>query len=252
MSFSLDGRVAVVTGGARGIGRGIAGVYRQAGASVVIVDIDEQAAAGAARDLGDGVSAISADVTRKADHERVVQSVIAQHGRIDVLTHNVGIYPNRRITELTEADWDRVQAVNLKSLLFAVQAAVPAMRRQGGGRITVTSSITGPRVGYPGLSHYAASKAGVNGFIRSAALEFAADAITINGVEPGTVLTEGLRTHLSASDIDTMAADIPLGRLASPEDIAGAHLFLASDAAAYITGQTIVVDGGQILPETRL
>jgi 3-oxoacyl-[acyl-carrier protein] reductase len=123
------------------------------------------------------------------------------------------------------------------------------MRARGGGRLIFTSSITGPRVTSPGHGHYAASKAGINGFIRSAALEFAADRITVNGIEPGNILTEGMRMHRSPEFIEAMAAMVPLGRLGTPDDVANAALFLASDEAAYITGTTIIVDGGQILPE---
>ena len=123
------------------------------------------------------------------------------------------------------------------------------MRARGGGRMVFTSSITGPRVSSPGHGHYSASKAGINGFIRAAAIEFAGYGITVNGVEPGNILTEGMQMHRSAEFICQMAEAVPLGRLGTPDDIAGAVFFLASDDAAYITGTTIVIDGGQILPE---
>jgi 3-oxoacyl-[acyl-carrier protein] reductase len=125
------------------------------------------------------------------------------------------------------------------------------MRAQKRGRIVLMSSITGPRVSNPGVSVYAASKAGINGFIRSAALEFAADGITVNGIEPGNILTEGLSAGRSSEFVDNMVASIPLGRLGLPEDVANAALFLASDEASYVTGTTIIVDGGQILPEAK-
>ena len=135
---------------------------------------------------------------------------------------------------------------------MGVQASLPFLKAHSGGRIVVTSSITGPKVGQAGLSHYAASKGGINGFIRSAALELAPHKITINAVEPGNVLTEGVRELMRPEDIEAMAQAIPLKRLADPEDVAFAMLFLASDEASYITGQTLVVDGGQILPEFPL
>ena len=133
---------------------------------------------------------------------------------------------------------------------MTLKAVLPQMKKQQYGRILFTTSITGPRTGIPGQSHYAATKAGMNGLIHSAALELAKYNITINGVEPGNILTEGL-TELGKSHIDQMAASIPLGRLGRPEDVAYAMLFLASDEAAWITGTTIVVDGGQILPEAK-
>jgi 3-oxoacyl-[acyl-carrier protein] reductase len=132
-----------------------------------------------------------------------------------------------------------------------VKACLPHMKEEGYGRIVVTSSITGPRVGNPGLAHYAASKAGINGFIRTAAIEFAQHGITINAVEPGNILTPGMDAQIGADYIRAQEQSIPLGRLGEPEDIAHATLFLASDEAKYITGQSIIVDDGQILPESR-
>jgi 3-oxoacyl-[acyl-carrier protein] reductase len=245
----LEGRIALVTGAGRGIGRGIARVYAREGASVVVVDRDATTAREAADELG-GLACV-ADLTVRAEVDAAVAAAIERYGRLDVLTQNAGVYPTATLDEMTDAQWDLVQSINIKSLLYVVQACLPHLRARGGGaRITVTSSITGPRVGYPGLTHYAASKAAINGFIRAAALELAPDGITVNGVEPGTVLTEGVLEELATGDVDPIAAIIPLKRLGTPEDIAHAHLFLASDEAQYITGQTIVVDGGQILPET--
>ena len=139
--------------------------------------------------------------------------------------------------------------VNLKGCFLAAKAALKPMRDAGYGRMVFTSSITGPRVSSPGHGHYSASKAGINGFIRAAGLEFASYGITVNGVEPGNILTEGVKEQRSTEFIKAMEAHIPLGRLGTPEDVANAVTFLASDEAAYITGTTIIVDGGQILPE---
>jgi 3-oxoacyl-[acyl-carrier protein] reductase len=244
----LDGRVALVTGAGRGIGRGIARVYAREGAHVAVVDRDRESAVEAAAEIG-GLACV-ADLTVRSEVDRAVATTVERFGRLDVLTQNAGIYPTATLAEMTDEQWDLVQNVNLKSLLYVVQACLPHLRAAGTGRITVTSSITGPRVGYPGLTHYAASKAAINGFIRSAALELAPDGITVNGVEPGTVLTEGVLEELATGDVDPIAGVIPLKRLGLPEDIGHAHLVLASDEASYITGQTIVVDGGQILPET--
>ena len=148
-------------------------------------------------------------------------------------------------------EWDTVLAVNLRGCFVAIQACTAPMRAQKYGRIVLTSSITGPRVSSPGHGHYSASKAGINGLIRAAAIELAPDGITINGVEPGNILTEGMQAERSPEFIRAMEASVPLGRLGTPRDVAHAVLFLASDEAAYVTGTTIIIDGGQILPEAK-
>ncbi|MCL4800319.1 MAG: 3-oxoacyl-ACP reductase FabG [Burkholderiales bacterium] len=245
--FELNGHVALVTGGAKGIGKGIASVLRQAGASVIIADLDEAAGRASAAELGVAFKAL--DVGNQADCRRVVQTVVDEQGRLDILCSNVGIFPQASLDTMTEADWDKVQAVNLKSAFFMVQAALAPMRKQRYGRIVLTSSITGPVTGYPGWSHYGASKAGQLGFMRSAALECARDGITINAVMPGNILTEGLAAQ-GETYLEQMKAAIPVHELGRPEDIGHAACFLASREARYITGQTLIVDGGQILPES--
>jgi 3-oxoacyl-[acyl-carrier protein] reductase len=162
---------------------------------------------------------------------------------------NAGIYPWTLIENIEPDEWDNVLAVNLKGTYLAARAALAPMKTQRSGRMIFTSSITGPRVTSPGHGHYSASKAGINGFIKAAALEFASYGITVNGVEPGNILTEGIKEGRSAAFIQSMQDMVPLGRLGTPRDVANAVLFLASDDAAYITGTTIVVDGGQTLPE---
>src|SRR5690606_36966043 len=159
--------------------------------------------------------------------------------------------PSARLENLTEAEWDRVQAINLKGAFLTTKAALPHLRKTGKGRIVVTASITGPITGYPGWTHYGAAKAGLLGFIRSAALEVAKAKVTVNAVMPGNIMTEGMRAQ-PAEYIRETERDIPMGHLGDPEDIANAVLFLASDEASYITGQGIVIDGGQTLPESRL
>ncbi|MFO1131954.1 MAG: SDR family oxidoreductase, partial [Hyphomicrobiales bacterium] len=146
-------------------------------------------------------------------------------------------------------EWDKVLAVNLKGTFLAARAALPHMKAQKSGRMIFTSSITGPRVTSPGHGHYSASKAGINGFIKSAALEFSGYGITVNGIEPGNILTSGMQMHRSPEFIRSMEVAVPLGRLGTPRDIANCALFLASEDASYITGTTIIVDGGQTLPE---
>jgi 3-oxoacyl-[acyl-carrier protein] reductase len=179
----------------------------------------------------------------------VVAAAVAAHGGLDVVCCNAGIFPASPLAEMTPAELDEVLGTNLKGTFFTVQAALPSLRESGHGRVILTSSITGPITGYSGWSHYGASKAGQLGFMRSAALEFAKSGITVNAVMPGNIVTEGL-DDLGAGYLASMEASIPLGRLGSVADIANAALFLASDEAGYITAQTIVVDGGQTVPES--
>jgi 3-oxoacyl-[acyl-carrier protein] reductase len=172
-----------------------------------------------------------------------------RHGGLDVVCCNAGIFPAARLTEMTPEQLEEVLATNLKGTFFVVQAAIPALERSGRGRVIVTSSITGPITGYSGWTHYGASKAGQLGFMRSAALELARAGITINAIMPGNIITEGL-SDMGPEYLRSMEASIPLGRLGSIEDIASAALFLATEEAGYITGQTLVIDGGQTVPES--
>jgi 3-oxoacyl-[acyl-carrier protein] reductase len=253
-SVTLDGKIAIVTGASRGIGRGIAEVFARAGASTLLVARTKSAldeVAGGITSSGGSCETVVADVTRPEDMTRLADGTLERHGRIDVLCHNVGIYPETPLEDIELEEWDQVLRTNLTSTFLAVKACLPAMKEQRYGRIVLTSSITGARVGYPGLSHYAGTKAGMIGFMRTAAVELAAHGITINAVEPGSIRTEALR-ELGQDAIATMERVIPLGMLGEPEDVGYAALFLASDAARFITGQSIVVDGGQILPEIPL
>lgn len=247
MSERLKDKVALVIGGARGIGGGIAERFAEEGASIVIADLEDEAGSALADRLG-GVY-VRADISKADEAERVVETALARFGRLDILVQNAGIYPWTLIENTSPEEWDKVIAVNLGGCFHAARAALRPMKKQKSGRMLFTSSITGPHVTSPGHGHYSASKAGINGFIRSAALEFAGYGITVNGVEPGNILTEGMKAHRSAEFIKGMADAVPLGRLGTPRDVANAFLFLASDDAAYITGTTIVVDGGQLLPE---
>jgi 3-oxoacyl-[acyl-carrier protein] reductase len=247
----LDNKAAIVTGAGRGIGTGISNVLAREGAKILVVDIVKDLAKKTAERIqstGGVAFEFQADVTKYKDMERMALFAIEKFGRIDILCQNVGVYPSVSIEEMTEADWDKVLEVNLKSGFLSVKACLEQMKKQRYGKIVMTSSITGPRTAIPGLAHYAAAKSGINGFIKVAALEFAKYGITINGVEPGTVLTEGLQ-GLGPQFVREAEKRIPLGRLAMPEDIGNVVLFLASDESSYITGQTIIVDGGQTLPE---
>jgi 3-oxoacyl-[acyl-carrier protein] reductase len=252
MFTSIAGRAVVVTGGSRGIGKGVASVFARSGARVLVTGRDEEAAKATAAELGaDGaeVSYVLADVSRRDDCARMAQAAMDRLGGIDVLCANAGIFPDARLADMTEADVDQVLGTNLKGCIFSVQACLPALTASGHGRVILTSSITGPITGFPGWSHYGASKAGQLGFMRTAAIELAASGITVNAVMPGNIVTEGL-ADLGEDYLAQMSASIPMRRLGSVDDIGYAALFLASDEAGYITGQTIVVDGGQVLPES--
>jgi 3-oxoacyl-[acyl-carrier protein] reductase len=246
---SLQGRTAIVTGASRGIGRGIARVFSQAGANLVLMARGQEGLDAVAGELdGDRTLAVAGDVTSAYDLKRVVGVARERFGRLDVLVHNAGIYPESALDDVSLEEWHEVIDTNLTSTLLAVQACAPTMREQKQGRIVLVSSITGVRVGYPGLSAYSATKAGMLGFMRTVALELAPFGITINGVEPGSIRTEGL-AGLGEDAIALMIEHIPIGSLGEPEDIAHTALFLASDGARFITGQSVVVDGGQTLPE---
>lgn len=252
MFTSLQGRTAIVTGGSKGIGRGIAETFAAAGVNVVITgrteaDLDEAVTA-----LGGHpgkVSGVAADVSSQDDCRRVVETTVERHGGLDIVCANAGIFPSGRLEELSADDIEHVIGVNFKGTVFIVQAALSALEASGHGRVVVTSSITGPITGYPGWSHYGASKAAQLGFIRTAAMELAPKQITINAVLPGNIVTAGL-IEMGQDYMDQMAASIPAGRLGSVADIGNAALFFATDEAGYITGQTLVVDGGQVLPES--
>ena len=249
--IGIEGRVAIITGASAGIGRGIAQTFAQEGAKIVAASRNIEAGERLVqeiRDAGGDAIFVVADISRKLDNEKVAAAALERFGRIDILVHNAGIFWEVMLDDMTEDDWDRCHNLNLKGTLFSTQAVLPAMKRQKHGRILVTSSITGPKTGMPGFAHYGATKGGVNGFVRNAAVELAPHGITVNAVEPGNILTEGL-ADLGEDYLATMTKAIPLGKLGSPEDIAYAMAFLASDEAGWITGQTLTVDGGQTLPE---
>ena len=249
MSNRLEGRVALVIGAARGIGAGIAELFVEEGAKVIIADNLVELGQETAKRL-DG-KFISINVSKFEDNQAAVALAVSSYGGLDIVVQNAGIYPWTLIENTSPEEWDDVLAVNLKGTFLSARAALPAMKQRGGGRMVFMSSITGPRVTSPGHGHYSASKAGINGFIKAAALEFSSYNITVNGIEPGNILTDGMKEHRSAAFIKMMEEGIPLGRLGTPRDVANAALFLASDDASYITGTTIIVDGGQTLPEGK-
>ena len=252
MLAPIAGRVAIVTGGSRGIGKGIATRLARVGVKVMIAARGEDAAlaaVGEIRDAGGTGDHVLADVGSPEGCDRIAQAAIERFGGIDILCSNAGIFPPKPLREMTAADIDEVININLRGTMLMVKSCLPALEKSGHGRVVLTSSITGPITAIPGMTHYGASKAGQLGFMRIAAMELAGAGITVNAVLPGNIRTEGL-AGLGEDYERQMTASIPLKRLGSVDDIANAVLFLVSDEAAWITGASIVVDGGQILPES--
>jgi len=249
MSSSLNGRSVLITGGSKGIGKGIAQVFAEAGAKVAIVARHPDQAEAAARAIGHGAYGLAGDVTSLESMEAAMLAAVRHSGGLDVLCANAGIFPPAKLEEMTSEQWDEVIDTNLKGTFHAVRAAIPYLKQSDQGRIVLTSSITGPVTGYPGWTHYGASKAGQLGFMRTACIELAKYGITVNAVLPGNIITEGL-DGMGAEYQASMAASVPLKRLGTVADIGHAALYFASREAGYVTGQTIIVDGGQILPES--
>ncbi len=251
--FDLQSTSVVVTGGSKGIGRGIASVFATAGADVAIAarsttELDSVVAELDA--LGSGkVLGIKTDVTDPVACAELAASVIDAFGGIDVVCANAGIFPEAPLATMTPAQLGEVLDVNVKGNVFTVQACLDALIASGRGRVILTSSITGPITGFPGWSHYGASKAAQLGFMRTAAIELAPHGITVNAVLPGNIFTEGL-ADMGEDYIAGMTKAIPAGALGKPEDIGHLAAFLATVEAGYITGQAIAVDGGQVLPES--
>jgi 3-oxoacyl-[acyl-carrier protein] reductase len=251
----LLGKVAIVTGAGQGIGRAIAECFAREGARVVVATRTPEhgeATVSAVRATGGDAIFRPLDVGDGRAVQALVDGIAAELGRLDIVVHNAAAFSHNRVEAMDDAVLDHLLNVNLKACFTLARAAIPHLRRAGGGRFLVTSSVTGPRVAIPGTAHYAASKGGVNAFIRTLALELADDRITVNGVEPGFIDTAALDRLKARFGDDALARYIPAKRLGRPEEVAHAMLFLASDEASYITGQTLVVDGGSTLPETPL
>jgi len=249
MLTPIKGKSVIVTGASKGIGKGIARVFAKQGAKVMVVGRDGKAAAAAAAEIGHGAQSFSADVADWAQSQAMAKATAEAFGGIDVLCANAGVYPQTKLEEMDPAEWDLVMGTNLKGNFLSVKACLPWLKKSGEGRVILTSSITGPVTGFPGWAHYGASKSGQLGFMRTTCIELAKYGITVNAVLPGNIITEGLE-GLGEDYLKTMAASIPLKKLGRVEDIGNAALFLASREANYITGQTIIIDGGQILPES--
>ena len=249
MLTSIKGKSVIVTGGSKGIGRGIATVFARQGAKVTIAARNETDLKTAASEIEGDVRYEVCDVSDWESVKKMVDSTAKAQGGLDVMCANAGAFPQTKLVDMDPAEWDQVMATNLRSSFLCVKASIPHFEKAGKGRVVLTSSITGPVTGFPGWTHYGASKAGQLGFLKTAAMELSRYNTTINAVMPGNIYTEGLQ-DLGQDYLDTMAASIPLKRLGDVEDIGNAALFFASDEAGYITGQQIIVDGGQILPES--
>ncbi|MDP1992349.1 MAG: 3-oxoacyl-ACP reductase FabG [Syntrophales bacterium] len=243
-------RIAIVTGAGskRGIGRTTALTLARGGADIVVGDLDLQGAEAVVDEikaLGRRSIAVKVDVSKQEDVSRLVQKALDQFGRIDILVNNAGITQPIKVLDMTEADWDRVITTNLKGTFLCSKAVLPAMIKQGYGRIVNLSSVSGKRGGGVfGGAHYSAAKAGILGFAKALAREVAAFGITVNSVAPGLVATD-IRGNLESPERQKeMSIDIPCQRLGTPEDIAAAIAFLASEEAGYITGEDIDINGG--------
>jgi NAD(P)-dependent dehydrogenase (short-subunit alcohol dehydrogenase family) len=242
----LQNKIAIVTGSGRGIGRGIALALAKEGAKVVVSDLNESDCISVVAEiekLGSEGIAVKCDVSIKAEVDDLIATAVTKFGQLDIMANNAGIYPFVPFENMTEENWDKVMSVNLKSVFLTSQAASKVMKP--GSKIVNISSIAA-FVGFTGLAHYCASKGGINGFIRPLAMELAAKKINVNNVAPGAIETPGASGGTEEMTKQTIAM-IPAGRMGQPEDIANAVVFLASDRADYITGQTLVVDGGYIL-----
>jgi len=253
VSFKVDisNQVALVTGAGRGIGRAVAIALADAGARVCVNDINPDAARATAGDIqnqGGQAFDYTADVSKKMQVGPMIEAVRDRWDRLDILVNNAGVEPKAPVLELDEWDWERTLDVNLKGTFFCTQLAGRVMRDQGGGVIVNIASIAGYKSPLPNASAYCASKAGVVGFTRECAREFAAYNIRVNAVCPGVIVTP--MTEKSRSDPDIMRKwleDIPQKRLGEPEEVASVVLFLCSDAASYLTGGALMVDGGKVM-----
>jgi NAD(P)-dependent dehydrogenase (short-subunit alcohol dehydrogenase family) len=245
VSFGLNGRVCIVTGGAQGIGEACVRRFAREGAKPVIVDIDDTRGRALAQELG--ALYVHCDVGQKVEVESVVAQVLAAHGRIDVLVNNAGIFKAADFLEVTEADFDAVLRVNLKGSFLMGQAVAREMAKAGGGAIVNMSSVNGV-LAIPNIASYNVSKGGINQLTRVMALALADKGIRVNAVAPGTIATElAAKAVLTSEEAkQRIMSRTPLRRLGEPGEIADTVAYLASDAASYITGEIVVVDGGRL------
>jgi 2-deoxy-D-gluconate 3-dehydrogenase len=257
--IDLKGKTAIVTGGAKGIGLGIVTRLAQAGANILIADLDETVATESTQKLGQQglkVKSIKTDVSSETDVNTMVETVVAEFGSLDIMVNNAGIFPQMPLSKMTKEDFDRVISVNLRSVFLCTEASSKQMITQGkGGKIINITSIDAIHPSMSGLSHYDASKHGAWGFTKTSALELAPHKIWVNAIAPGGIATPGVAamSQTQSTDVDMkkvmegFLAQIPMRRMGTPDDIGKVALFLASDMSSYMTGEQIVVDGGRLL-----
>jgi len=249
--MNLGGKTAIVTGGAMGIGLGIASRLAEAGASVLIADLDEKEGEKSAD--GKRVKFLKTDVSQEDDVKKMIETAVKEFGGLDIIVNNAGIYPKKPVSQMTKEDFDKVMSVNLRSVFLCTREASNQMISQGkGGKIINITSIDALHPSMIGLAHYDASKHGVWGFTKNSALELAEHKIWVNAIAPGGIATPGVAKMSPAGAnmekfLETFLAKIPMRRMGEPDDIGKVALFLASDLASYITGSQIVVDGGVLL-----
>lgn len=249
---ALSGRVAVVTGGASGIGRATCARLVEAGARVLVADLDPHAAASAVAGLGPAATACFVDVTDAGSVRELADRAVSDLGRLDVWVNSAGIFPVTPLLELSEGDWDRVLDVNLRGTLYGAREAARTMVAAGGGGVIVNVASTAAyRADGPGVAHYVASKFGVRGLTQSLAVELGAHGIRVLAVAPTVTLTPGLETERAALEeagfaLDDLGPRLPLGRVAVPDDVARVVLFCASDLSLLMTGSTLLVDAGEL------
>ena len=250
IAYGLGGKVCLITGGAQGIGEACARLFLEQGARVVIVDVDKekgQALASQLQQQGHEILLIASDVGNKLEVDAVIAQVLAQHGRLDVLVSNAGIFKAAPFLEVSESDFDEVLRVNLKGAFLIGQAAARVMKEKGGGAIVHMSSVNAV-MAIPEIASYNVSKGGLNQLTRAMALALADDGIRVNAVAPGTIATElASKAVLTSDDArNKILGRTPMKRLGNPAEVAHVVAFLASDAASYITGEVITVDGGRM------
>lgn len=253
--LSLSGKSAIVTGGAKGIGQGICYRLAEAGAKVLVADLDEQTAQQTAQNLnskGWTVHAIKVDVSNEQDVQRMIETCKQQFGSVDILVNNAGIYPPSPVAQMTEEQFEKVMHVNLRSVFLTTKHAAEVMKQQGGGKIINITSIDALHPSMVGLAHYDASKHGVWGFSKNSALELAPHKIWVNAIAPGGIQTPGTAAMQGGGPadpkmIEVFMSKIPMHRMGESDEIGKVALFLASELSSYMTGEQIVVDGGVLL-----
>ena len=255
--LNLKGKSAIVTGGAKGIGQGIAYRLAEAGASVLVADMDDVTAQVTAKELTDKgwqAESFKVDVSDEAQVQAMINACKQRFGSVDILVNNAGIYPPEPVAQMSVDDFERVIHVNLRSVFLTTKHAAEVMKPQGGGKIINITSIDAIHPSMVGLAHYDASKHGVWGFTKNSALELAEHKIWVNAIAPGGVATPGVAAMSQGASAEQMAAStkafmakIPMHRMGEPDEIGTVALFLASDMASYMTGEQIVVDGGALL-----